>query len=181
MNNQRNNPRNSQLINNIKHNGIKSLIPFISVVALTLAIIASQYVHAHESNGIEADNTQFMMSDKGGRHNQIKRMFKTLKLDSTQKSDIKAIRKTARVQNKALFESLKHYKEELNTLIKADVFDEQAVTNLHNAYQVNFAQAALAKAKTHHAILQILSEEQRVKWFALIEKRKGNKAKNKQG
>jgi Spy/CpxP family protein refolding chaperone len=147
----------------------------ITFAALTLTLLSSHVSYAVEPQEIEADKTHFTMMTQQGQHNKMRYMMKKLQLDTKQQSDIKAIRKAAKEQNRTLFESLKYYRSELALLSRADFFDEQAITDLHSAFQINLAQATLIKAKTRHAILQVLSEQQKSEWFALIEKRQERK------
>ena len=70
----------------------------------------------------------------------------------------------AKAQHQAMRVAKIQYKMAEKTLISADVFDEQAFVSLHASFQESFAQAALAKAKTKHSVLQVLTVEQREKW-----------------
>lgn len=171
---------NNQFINKKLISAKKaSKMQIIPLVAFTLAFLSSQASYAEEQVELEADTTRSVMKAKHGRHNQMNYMIRKLQLDTKQQADIKAIRKAVKVENKAVFESLKRYHSELNLLIKADYFDEQAAITLHNAYQLNLTQVAITKAKTRHDILQVLSEQQKVKWFALIEKRQEKRKNNR--
>lgn len=107
----------------------------------------------------------------------FKKMARHLQLTDTQKQEMKAIRLAAKEQNKALRDSLKQFRSEMKTLSQADVFDEHAFTALYNAYQPSLAQAALTKAKTRHAIYQVLTAEQKQQWQSFMEKRKQKRAK----
>ena len=102
----------------------------------------------------------------------MKRMIKVLSLSDQQQVQIKAIRVQAKEQHKSLRASMKTFRNEAKVLVQAETFDEQAFIALQGAYQPSFEQAALAKAKTKHAIFNVLTTEQQNKWKAMMEKRK---------
>jgi len=140
------------------------------LVAFTVALLFSQTSYAKEHTEVSSSQMSDVKGAKYSRHNKMKHMIKKLQLDSEQQAQIRAIRKSAKVKNKSSIDSLKRYHKELNLLIKAEHFDVEAVTALHNANQANMTQIAVTKAKTRHKILQVLSEEQQVKWFSITER-----------
>ncbi|GAA6173817.1 hypothetical protein NBRC116592_34870 [Colwellia sp. KU-HH00111] len=109
-----------------------------------------------------------------------KRMIKKLDLSAEQQVQIDALKAQAKEQNQILRESMKKFKTEEKALLQAEAFDEQAYLALHAAYQSTFAQKALTKAKTKHAIFNVLTTEQQQQWLQLMEKRKA-KMNNKRG
>lgn len=151
-------------------------------VTLTLAFFYSTVSYAAEPNAIRNELTpnnsiEHNLAAKQGRHHKMERMAKRLQLNTKQREEIKAIKLQAKKNNKAVFESIKRYRNELKVLIQADFFDEQAVTSLHQSYQSNLMQAALAKAKTQHATFQVLTAKQQTQWLAFTEKRHKNRFK----
>lgn len=114
---------------------------------------------------------QYQRGGGYGEHMQ-KRMIKKLALSEQQQVQIKALKTQAKEQHETLRESMKKFKTAEKTLLQAAVFDEQAYTALHSAYQSTFAQRALTRAKTRHAIFNVLTAEQQEKWVKIMEKRK---------
>jgi len=122
------------------------------------------------------------MNHQGGKGKKsIKKMIKVLGLSESQQVQIKAIRAQAKGENIALRFEMKAYKHGVKALIQAKEFDEQAFIALHSNNQKNYAEIALKKAKMRHAILQILTAEQRVKWQAFMEMKMLKKRKNSSG
>jgi len=158
---------------------VSKKMQIIPLAALTLTLLLSQNSYAAEQPSFEENETDVSMMMLKGRHYKMKHMIKKLQLDAKQQAEIKTIRKTAKVKGKATYESLQRYHSQLSTLIRADAFDEQAVTVLHNDHQQNLAQAALTKAKVRYEILQVLSEQQKEKWFAFIENQQGKHQKER--
>ena len=67
---------------------------------------------------------------------------------------------------------MKKFKVEEKALLQAEAFDEQAYTALHVAYQPIFMQIAITRAKTKHAIFNILTTQQQEKWLKVMANRK---------
>lgn len=114
---------------------------------------------------------QFQRGGDYGEHMQ-KRMVKKLALSEQQQVQIEALKTQAKEQHETLRDSMKKFKTEERALLQAAVFDEQAYTALHTAYQSTFAQRALTRAKTRHAIFNVLTTEQQEKWVKIMDKRK---------
>ncbi len=153
------------------------------VSALSAALVFSNasfaFEHNNNSNNDNSSSTMKAKSSYQGKHqgkHHFKKMVKFLQLNETQKAEIKAIKEAAREQNKSLHESLKLFRQEIKALSQAHIFDDHAFVTLHNSYQPSLAQAALAKAKTMNAILQVLNEEQKAKWLSFMEKRQKKRA-----
>ena len=114
---------------------------------------------------------QYQRGGDYGEHMQ-KRMVKKLALSDQQQVQIQALKTQAKEQHETLRDSMKKFKTEEKTLLQATVFDEQAYTALHSAYQPIFAQRALTRAKTKHAIFNVLTAEQQEKWLKIMKNRK---------
>ena len=98
--------------------------------------------------------------------------IKTAYLSDDQKTQMKSIRQSAKDEAGELRELLTTYKDQVKLLIAAESFDEAAFANLHAEYQANFAQLALLRAKTKHAIFNVLNVEQQEKWQKIMQRRK---------
>ena len=105
-------------------------------------------------------------------------MTKALSLSDQQQAQIKAIKQANKTENEALKGSMKAFKMAEKSLIQAKVFDEQAYLALRNHYQQTFAQIALSKAKTKHAVFNVLTPEQQEKWMKIMKKRKKKSKKS---
>lgn len=116
-----------------------------------------------------------------GYKNKIKHMTKALSLNEGQQVQIKAIKMKTKEQHKALRASMKEYKIAEKKLLQTKVFDEKAFNTLHNSYQSTFTQLALTRAKSKHAIFNILTTEQQDKWLKMIEHKKGKGDKKGRG
>ncbi len=113
-----------------------------------------------------------------GSEHRMKRMIKALALSEDQQVQIKEIRIEAKAQYGDLRDSMQQFRTEVKALVQAEIFDEQAFIALQGAYQPSFAQAGLAKAKTKHAIFNILTTEQKNEWSEIMAKRKEKRNKS---
>lgn len=149
---------------------VKSVVS-TSVLAAVLAFSSIANVNATVDD-ISVDSPwQFQRGGDHGEHMR-KRMIKKLELSEQQQVQIQALKTQAKEQHELLRDSMKAFKAEEKALLQANVFDEQAYIALHSAYQSIFAQRALTKAKTRHAIFNVLTAEQQVKWLSIMEHRK---------
>jgi len=141
-----------------------------SVTTLCTLMAFSGIANANESAMFDSPRYH----QKGGAHrgNMMKRMIKVLSLSEQQQAQIKAIKSQAKEQDKNFHASMRQFRQEVKALVHAETFDEHAFTALQGSYQASFAQAGLAKAKTKHAIFNILTTEQQQKWLAKMEKGK---------
>jgi len=115
-----------------------------------------------------------------GKH-MMKRMIKVLSLSEEQQVQIKAIKMQTKDQSETLRDSMKQFKGAEKQLLQAETFDEQAYIALHTAYQQTFAEMALTRTKTKHAIFNILTTEQQEKWSTLKEQHKGKRKGKSKG
>ncbi len=102
----------------------------------------------------------------------IKRMTKKLNLSEEQIKEIKAIQKESKEGSGDLFVEMKLFKGKVKGLFEQVDFDEQAFLLLHQEYQPTFTALALEKAKTRHAMFNILTGEQKEKWLSMKKSRK---------
>jgi protein CpxP len=99
-----------------------------------------------------------------------------LDLSQDQQDQIIAIKQATKLSSVDFRMAMKAFRSEVKVLMQAEYFDEQAFTQLQSRYQPTFAQVALMKAKTKHAIAKVLTVEQRAKWFQLRQMQKGHGA-----
>ncbi|MGV2871106.1 Spy/CpxP family protein refolding chaperone [Colwellia sp. E150_009] len=157
-------------------NIIKPVKSIISISAVCAAIAFSSMSGAYAAgNDFGFDGQKHHQS---GKH-MMKRMTKVLSLSEAQQIQIKALKTQAKEQHELQRESMKKFKDEEKLLLRAESFDEQAYIALHVSYQDMFTQVALTRAKTKHAIFNVLTTEQQEKWLAKMDKRKKNSKKGK--
>lgn len=118
------------------------------------------------------DGAKTVKTFKAKHKQRAGRMAKALGLTEEQKTAIQDIREQAKSEKSVLKEQLAGFKEDVKTLMNKEEFDETAFLNLKNEHQDTFTQLALLKAKTRHAIAQVLTDEQREKAGAFKEKRR---------
>ncbi|OUR60746.1 hypothetical protein A9Q74_12320 [Colwellia sp. 39_35_sub15_T18] len=149
----------------------------MAVVTTLCTVMAFSGIYSVNASGYDLAFDSPRHHQKGGEH-RMKRMIKALALSEQQQVQIKEIRTEAKTQYESLRDSMKQFREEAKVLIQAETFDEQAFIALQEAYQPSFEQAGLAKAKTKHAIFNILTTEQQNKWSEIMAKRKAKFDKN---
>ena len=104
----------------------------------------------------------------------LRKMAIMLDLSQAQQDNIISIKQSAKLSSVDFRMTMKAFRDDVKVLMQAEYFDEQAFTVLQSRYQPAFAQLALMKAKTKHAIAKVLTVEQRVKWFQLTKMKKGH-------
>jgi len=154
----------------------KSTKTIFSAVAICIAIVFANVASVNASNSDMAVDT---LIDHQRNMHKMKRMAKALSLNEKQKVQIKAIKRQAKEEHQSLRVSMKQFKNSEKELIQAATFNEQAFSDLYEAYQPTFAQVALTKVKIKHAIFNILTEEQQRKWLTMKEHHKGNTNKGR--
>lgn len=162
-------------------NIIQPVKNLVSVSTLCAVIALSSIASVHASNDdIGFDTPKYMQKGGDRAEKMMNRMMKVLSLSEQQQVQIVAIKAQAREQHNVLRDSMKKFKEEEKTLLQAQAFDEQAYTALHGAYQPVFVQMALIRAKTKHAVFNVLTTAQQEKWLRIMGNRK-EKFKKKRG
>lgn len=147
---------------------IKPMLLIGTILVSSLAILPVQEVIAKEGQTVQTERMK-----KGKKHpmmRQFKKMAKHLALTDEQKTQVKAIFEQTKQSSKEHRAAMKDFKEQVKSLMAAPVFDEKAFTELHSQYQTNFTEMALQKAKSKHAIMQVLTAEQREKYMKFSKK-----------
>lgn len=166
-------------------NIIKPMKTIVSMSTVCAVLAFSSMSSANVSeDSVEGDSPKYHQKSKHHQDSKhmMKKMAKYLGLSDEQKTEIKLIKEQAKTQHEPLRVEIKQFKEAEKLLLQADEFDEQAYITLHASFQEAFAQASLAKAKTKHALFNVLTAEQQTKWLSKKEKIKGKmkrKGKNK--
>ena len=139
----------------------------LTTAVLTSVFFASPVIVAEVQAEEVKEQTKKSGELKSKRAKKMKRHFKKmakhLQLTNEQRTQIKALFKQAKSERKANKENLTGFKEQVKSLMSASSFDEKAFTDLRGQYQHHFAQMALIKVKAKHAMLQLLTDEQKEK------------------
>jgi periplasmic protein CpxP/Spy len=146
----------------------KVMVATIASTILFLSVTTASPVVAFETHAQERPAKSF----KGKHKHRMAKMAKALGLTEEQKTAIKDIREQAKSEKSVLTEQLSSFKNAAKGLMSKEEFDESAFLNLKNQHQETFTQLALLKAKTRHAIRQVLTPEQQEKADKFREKRK---------
>jgi len=113
-----------------------------------------------------ADKNHQQMSEK-----KLAKLTRKLDLSASQQTEIKALKDEAKAQMEALKPAMRAFRDQVNTLMSAESFDEQAFTQLQTSNQDVFAAMALAKAKSKFAMQSVLTQEQLEKFRSMKNKR----------
>ncbi|WP_440874987.1 Spy/CpxP family protein refolding chaperone [Thalassotalea sp. PLHSN55] len=156
----------------IKASKLKPLVIALS----TSAILLTSTISIAESD---------MRGMRDGAHHhhghELKRMSKALDLTDEQRTQIKDIlsraketREASKAENQATKEA---FKLSMKAIMEAEEFNESDFVNLHQENQQTFLAAKVEKAKVKHAVLQVLTQEQKDKWMKIKSKfkKRGNK------
>lgn len=129
---------------------------------------------------VNASNNKGAFDEPRGQQEnmyKVQRMAKVLSLSEQQQVKIKEIKSQGKEQHQALRALMKKFKYAEKQLVQTVTFDEAAFTALHNEYQPIFSQAALIRAKTKHAVFNVLTAEQQEKWLKITKRHKGRDKK----
>ncbi len=134
------------------------------ILLSTMVMPLALHANAYEYNEHQASHWRPHGKDR------VQHLVRKLNLTDEQQEKIQAIFEQQKANREANREQMKAFKTEMNHLMSAAIFDDSAFSNLQNQYQPQFAEAALQRAKSHHAILQLLDDSQREK-FSKMNKR----------
>ena len=67
--------------------------------------------------------------------------------------------------------ALSSYKEQMKSLHAKSEFDENKFNAIYAEFQASFKQLAMEKAKSRHAIMQVLTPEQQEKYSSMRKRR----------
>lgn len=160
--------------------------PTIKAVAVLMAfgLLSSPSAFSSESGERQQSYEQHHQKShnghrmKQGHHGAklLKKMARHLDLSDEQIAQIKEIRRQSKIDNEPLRTEIKAFKAQVKSQQVMSDFDEVAFIASYEQYQTVFAQLALNKAKTRHAIFHVLTQDQQAKWQAFKEKRKARRS-----
>lgn len=139
---------------------------------IVASLILGTLITTSSINTVNAVEMGSFVHDSKHTHKRMKRMAKHLELTDSQIEQIKSIKSGVKANSTDLRSQMKSFKEQIKSLIDASTFDEQAFNAAYLQYQDTFAQLALNKAKTRHAMYQVLTTEQQEKWQTFMENKK---------
>lgn len=120
---------------------------------------------AHDRSGRSAGTTPSFKHDRGDRmSHHIKKMARYLQLTEEQQVQMKTIRENTSAEKEEFKQSMESFHDQKKALMTASEFDDEGFSALFVKYQGNFEQMALIKAKSKHAMYQLLNEEQQAKF-----------------
>ena len=162
----------------LKHVMLKKVVATIATLGALAAPVA--YSHSNEATANHEHHERKAHRAMKGHHGakMLKKMKRYLELSDEQVTQIKTIRSQSKSDNETLRTQLKAFKEQVKSQQVASEFDEAAFIASYQQYQDTFAQLAMQKAKTRHAIFQVLTSEQQAKWQAFQEKRKARRSRD---
>lgn len=142
-------------------------IAFALMASSGLLTVGSVYAVANNTDEIHNKPHQMERSkyQRGSEQNRINKMVEKLALSEQQQEKIEVIMQNTRDESNVLQQEMKQYKEQVKGLIEAETFDQQAFLSLRNEYHTTFTSFALAKAMTKHAMLTVLTAEQKEQWL----------------
>jgi protein CpxP len=146
-----------------------TFLKIVMTTSLCSALVLSSLSFAgndhsnHQSNG---DKSHYQKSER-----KLEKLARKLGLSESQQADIKVLKSKEKVETQALKPAIKAFREQVKTLMSAEVFDEEAFRQLHASNQDVFASQALIKAKSKFAMKSVLTQEQLEKFNKMKHKR----------
>lgn len=127
------------------------------------------------SASYEESQTQIKQNKSDKR---LAKLTKKLGLSESQQAEIKTLKLDSKTQYSALKPALKAYREQVEAIVSADPFDEQAFLQLREANEATLNAKALIKAEAKATMKHILTPDQWDKFQAMKNKH-GRKHKRK--
>lgn len=151
---------------------INTLSKLVLICGLATATLSAGSVMAkgHSHKGEHAQ-VRFLLSDRAAdklsltneQQTQLKEIY------TAQKTQIKVLRSQNKDARKAQRQA---YKAQMDTLLSAPNFDENAAKELLTARQDKKQQLGLIKLKTQHQVMQLLNAEQKEKLAKIQQRRR---------
>lgn len=147
----------------------------LSTLMFTAAVVAAATVSAPviADTGRHADKQHAGKAMHADRQGPLQQLLADIDLQPEQKSQIKQLMQQYRAEMRAAKTASR---EQMQTLMQADNFDEQQARLLLQQQQDNRLERQLSRIKLRHQILQILNDEQRQQVKTNAAKRWQNKA-----
>lgn len=129
------------------------------------------------NNGKSHTGQHQSRGEQGHLKKQMKKRFKMLanKLELTkiQRQKIRTVFSEMKTDKRERRVSMSGFKEQVDVLAQAREFDEDKFNTLYASFQNKFKALVMDKAKMHHAIMQVLTSEQKAK-FSSMGKHRGS-------
>lgn len=122
-------------------------------------------------------SSQAMANPEGGHHkgahngHNMMRLLSKLSLTDTQKQDIRQIMKQSREDRQASAPDFAPVRQDLSALIQTTDWDQDAVEAVLSQNQDQMVQAGLKRAENKHAVLNLLTDEQKDKLSTITSKK----------
>ncbi len=143
----------------------------ILVIALCTPLASQAFTYSNTLDGPQS----MEMNDKRMGKKQLKMMTKRLGLSEDQIAKIQSIKVQSHAQILTLKEQGQQFKDSVKVLYDNPIFDDKAFSATYAQYQDTFAQIALVKAQTKHAIYHVLTPAQQEQWAELKTKKRGKR------
>ena len=149
---------------------VKPLVVMSIIVLAMTSINVSALGHKNDNHKSKMD---YQQGENNEHHrkgkNRLHRLVKKLDLSDEQKIQVKDIFANMSAKHKNDSAELK---EQMKSLMQASEFDEDKFEAIHLKRQENFQKMAMEKAKTRHAIMQVLTPEQREEFLTMGKQRR---------
>ncbi|WP_158966817.1 Spy/CpxP family protein refolding chaperone [Paraglaciecola sp. L3A3] len=110
--------------------------------------------------------------ERGHERHKMAKVFSQLSLTNAQKQDIKQIFKQSRADRQATGPEAQPLRQDIASLVHATEWDQEAVETLLGQQQNEMLEAGLKRAENRHAVLSILTDEQKAQLTAMKEAHK---------
>jgi protein CpxP len=141
------------------------------VIATALALVLG-------TTGLVAGSAMAKEPSHNKQHH-MKMMVKKLDLSEEQKQLLKSQRQAAKADRQAMRAEKLAFQQQMESLVKAADFDEQAVRDLIAEQQAKMLETQVSKARDQHNLWKILDEEQQQKLSAISKGKLKAQFKNK--
>ncbi|WP_085300385.1 Spy/CpxP family protein refolding chaperone [Cognaticolwellia mytili] len=149
----------------------------IGVTVLCLTTFNASANALANNNGKSHTGQHQSRGEQGHLKKQMKKRFKMLanKLELTkiQRQKIRTVFSEMKTDKRERRVSMSGFKEQVDVLAQAREFDEDKFNTLYASFQNKFKALVMDKAKMHHAIMQVLTSEQKAK-FSSMGKHRGS-------
>jgi len=161
-----------------KVNTLSKLVLICGLATATLgagSVLAKGGMHDKQGHS----QARFLLSERGANKLDLtdEQQTKLKAIFEAQKTQMKALRGGDKEARKEMRET---HKAQMDALLSAATFDENAAKELLNARQSKGEEFGLIKLKTQHQVMQVLNAEQQEK-FAKMQKRMGKKHRKQRG
>jgi Spy/CpxP family protein refolding chaperone len=144
-----------------------------SLLVIAFTSLAMATFNASAENRNEHNKERSMHGHhQSAKFSMFKRIAKQLDLTKDQRQQIKGIFGQAKVEKQDNRENMAIFKDAMQELMRATEFDEHAFKEIYAEHQTTLEEKIMSKAKTRHAIFQVLTEVQQDKFLAIKESRR---------